>query len=143
MPHVKSCGAIIFRREDDKVYYLLVRHVGESDYWGFVKGIVEDDETEIDTAVREIQEETGIEDLKFKDCFRGTERYSPEEGVTKDAVYFLAETSEKEIRLALEELDKYEWLEFEDALERLKHPSQEELLKKAEDRMREESEKKR
>ncbi|MFP4118316.1 MAG: bis(5'-nucleosyl)-tetraphosphatase [Candidatus Woesearchaeota archaeon] len=133
----KSCGAIIFRKEDDNILFLLVRYVNEPDYWGLVKGHVEDDETEVDTAIREIREETGIEEFSFLDCFRETERYSPKEGIVKDVVFFLAETEDSEVTLEREELDDFAWLKLEDALKRLKFRSNKEILKRAYDRIEE------
>ena len=57
----KSCGCIIINK--NKV--LLIKQT--KGHWGFPKGHVEKDETEIETAIREVKEETGldIKDLKL------------------------------------------------------------------------------
>jgi len=70
----KSVGAVIFRKEDSKIYYLLLDYGNE--YWGLAKGHVEEGEKEIETLKREVAEETGITDLKIMDNFRETIRYS-------------------------------------------------------------------
>ena len=56
----KSCGAVIFIKKDDSTKYLLLNY--EAGHWDFVKGNVEPNETEKETVVRELKEETGITD---------------------------------------------------------------------------------
>ena len=58
MKHEKSCGCIII--EDKKV--LLIKQT--NGVWGFPKGHVEENETELQTAEREVKEETGL-DIKY------------------------------------------------------------------------------
>ncbi len=53
-----SVGIILFHRFPRKIMYLLLKqHQG---HWGFPKGHIEKGERLIDTAVRELREETGI-----------------------------------------------------------------------------------
>ena len=54
----KSCGAVIFesRKKDAKV--LIIRQL--AGHYCFVKGHMESNETEAETALREIKEETGL-----------------------------------------------------------------------------------
>ena len=61
MPKEKSAGAIIFRKEDGNIYYLLLHY--PSGHWEFPKGHIEGKETEEETVKREATEETGIKDL--------------------------------------------------------------------------------
>ena len=90
MPKEKSAGAIIYRIEPPPPgvtasqrngvrYYLLLHYTpsneGKRGQWGFAKGHVEQNETEIETAKREIQEETGLTDLKFINGFKRLEKY--------------------------------------------------------------------
>lgn len=63
----KSCGAVVFARTPDIKFLLLQYGAG---HWDFVKGNVELNETEMDTAMRELREETGISDAKFIEGFR-------------------------------------------------------------------------
>ena len=55
----KSCGAIVFRKFHGNVEILLIKHANGG-HWSFPKGHVEEGETEVETATREIFEETGI-----------------------------------------------------------------------------------
>lgn len=133
----KSAGAIIFRREGGKIYFLLLKYAAigkiEKKYWGFTKGTIEKDEKEIDTIKREIEEETGIKDLKFIDGFKETEKYFFKhrgETVFKTVSYLLAETKTKEVKLSFEHIG-YKWLPFDEALAELTFKNAKEILKKA------------
>lgn len=124
MKYEKSCGAIIFNGNKVLVLQQTAGH------WGFPKGHVEANETEVETAIREIKEETNL-DVEINEKFRYLESYSPEEGVEKDVIYFLAKMKSGEIRAQEEEVQKIEWLSYENALERLTYNNSKQLLKKA------------
>ena len=59
MKKEKSCGAVVYRMEDGSPEILLIKH-RNGGHWAFPKGHVEKNETESETALREIQEETGL-----------------------------------------------------------------------------------
>ena len=63
----KSCGAVVFKRNGE-VQYLLLHY--EAGHWDYVKGQVEPNESEKDTVVRELEEETGITNARFVEDFR-------------------------------------------------------------------------
>lgn len=63
----KSCGAIAFTRNSNQIMYILVKD--KKGFWGFPKGHVEKNETEVQTAKREVYEETGL-DVEFLNGFR-------------------------------------------------------------------------
>ena len=63
MPIEKSAGAIIFRKEGKKIFYLLIKYGWG--HWEFPRGLIEKGESLEETALREIEEETGISDIKF------------------------------------------------------------------------------
>ena len=64
----KSCGAIIYRIKDDNLEFLTISHRSDG-HWGFPKGHVEKGESEEETAIREIYEETGLQ-VNLIDGFR-------------------------------------------------------------------------
>lgn len=138
MPVERSAGAIIFRKEEGKVFYLLLHYPGashraKSDYWDFPKGHIEKGESEIDTVKREIFEETGIEDIKIIEGFKETIKYFfkwQDKTVLKFVTFYLAKTEEEEVKISFEHIG-YEWLPFEKALERLTHKTAKDLLEKA------------
>jgi len=149
MPKEKSAGAIIFREENSIRYYLLL-HYPESDkgkhgQWGLAKGHVEQGETEIETAKREIFEETGIKDLKFIPGFKELEKYFFRKSyglegearkkapwVFKLVVFFLTETKTKDVKISDEHTD-FLWLPIEEAIKKITFKNSKKLLKKADD----------
>lgn len=133
MPSEYSAGAVVFRKEDSNVLYLVL-HYGKG-HWDFPKGHIEKGETEKDAAVRETKEETGISDLNFIDGFKGKIEYffrQDKKLVHKEVIYFLAQTEAEEVKLSFEH-SGFEWLDYEKALERITFKSSREILKKAND----------
>ena len=113
-----SAGIIIFRKENSKNLFLLLRY--PSGHWDFVKGKMEKDESTHETAVRETKEETGIKDVSFLENFEEWIDYNFQyqgELVQKKVVFFLAETKTKEIEISHEHLD-YIWMDYNAAMEK-------------------------
>jgi len=121
MKYEKSCGAVVF--DGDKV--LVIQQV--KGHWGFPKGHVEDGETEVETAIREIKEETNL-DVEINENYRYIERYSPEEGVEKDVVFFVAKKIGGEIKVQEEEVKATEWLSPSEAAKKLTYDSSRKIL---------------
>ena len=86
--HEHSCGAILFTKENGERQYALVMEVTGS--YGFPKGHQEGAETDIETATREIREETGITNLRFIPNLKRTIRYKVGDFIEKEVVYFVA-----------------------------------------------------
>lgn len=130
----KSVGAIIyFIDEQQKIYYLVQQHVN-GNHWAFAKGHVEANETEEETALREIEEETGITEVTLDIKFRESNVYSPKENVEKEVVYFTAETS-KATAFAVEnqeiEIQEILFLPYEAAIDQVTFPNDKLILEKA------------
>lgn len=132
MPTEKSCGTLVFKRQKDNSVKYLLLHYGTG-HWEFPKGHVEKNEKEEQTALRELKEETGIEDAEILDNFREIVKYyfkKGEETVYKEVVFFLAETHADEVILSNEHIG-YAWLNFEHAHKKLTFNNSKELLEKA------------
>ena len=126
-----SAGAIVFREENGKIFYLILHY--EEGHWGYPKGHIENRETIEETAGREIREETGITNLGFLDGFKEQTHYfyhNGKERVFKTVTFLLARTSSKDVRLSFEHIG-YEWLPFEEALEKITFKDEKQLLQKA------------
>ena len=108
----KSCGAIVARQTDTGREILLIRHVNGG-HWAFPKGHVEENETEEQTALREILEETGLS-VTLGTGFRTVVTYSPKPGVMKDVVYFAAETNGGTTQMQIEEVSDMRWVNLND-----------------------------
>ena len=134
MRKVKSAGAVVFRKEKGKILFLLICYRRKNKFWwDFPRGQIEKGENEIETAKREIFEETGIKDLKFIPGFRESYKYffrEEKDLIFKENILYLTETKRKRIKLSFEHCD-YLWLSFKEALEKLTYENSKEILKKA------------
>lgn len=109
----KSCGAVIFYRSPEGNKVLLVKnHNGK--YWSFPKGHVEKGESEKQTALREIKEETGL-DVKIFDHYRQISDYCPFGKIKKRVIFFLAETETDRVDIQQDEIDSFVWATFAQA----------------------------
>lgn len=117
----KSCGAVIFK--DNQV--LLIKSV--KGHWSFPKGHVENDETELETANREILEETNVKALLNVNKKVGI-RYSPFPGVLKDVIYFYGTYESGNILRQVEEVDDIGWFDLDTALKMVTFDSEKEVL---------------
>ena len=113
MKKEKSCGAVVIKKEEDVIKFLLIQQHDE--YWHFPKGHVEEGETEEETAIREIKEETNI-DVKIDNGFRKVITYSPKEGVMKDVIFFIAEAISFDLKIDPKELMDAKWVDALDAI---------------------------
>lgn len=131
-----SSGIIIFRRAEEGIKFLLLYH--GNGYWNFPKGKMEENERSIETAFREVEEETGIKSnsLRLIRNFRVSERFTFNDRESKDKVFkivtfYLAETRQKEVKIDSRE-EGFGWFKLSEAKTVLgKHKNTFEILKKA------------
>jgi len=123
----KSCGAVVFRRTPDLEVLMIRQNQG---HWCFPKGHVKKNETETETAQREVKEETGL-DISFLGGFREETHYSPREGVDKDVVWFLASPTSNRLRRQEDEVAEIVWANLIDASALLTYDNDRKLFKKA------------
>lgn len=137
MQYEKSCGALVLRRDEDdgKLYILMIRHKAGG-HRSFPKGHMERGETEYMTAVREVFEETSVQ-IRIDIDFRETVRYHPLPGVSKEVVYFLTETKQKDIRPREGEIAQVEWVPVEQAEESLTHENDRTVFRAAMKKLKE------
>ena len=129
MYHEKSCGAIVYRKFHGNTEILLIKHVN-SGHWSFPKGHVEAGETEVETAVREIKEETGV-DANIDTRFRTVVTYSPKKDVIKDVIYFFATTECDKTQKQESEVSEVMWVDIGDELKCVSYRNDKELVTKA------------
>lgn len=125
----KTSGAVLYTEKDGRRRYLLVRT--KSGHIGFPKGHVEYGETEKESALREILEETGI---KAELCggFRQEYTFTTLENTEKTGAFYLACYDYKEAQLQEAEIDEDYLLPYEEAYEKLNWKQDKEILKAAE-----------
>jgi bis(5'-nucleosidyl)-tetraphosphatase len=127
----KSCGAVVFINTNTEVNYLLMHY--EAGHWDFVKGNVEPNETEKDTVVRELREETGIVDAQFIEGFRqNIDYFYKRQGATiyKEVVFFLMKTHTAKVELSYEHIGS-DWSPYQRAMEKLTFKNAKDVLTKA------------
>lgn len=135
----KSCGAIVYRSQDDSIQLLLIQH-RSGGHWSFPKGHVESGETEKQTALREVKEETGL-DIQLLDGFRQQVNYSPCPGVSKDVVYFLGYAEDSKTVRQEEEISALRWSDINTAGKHLSFQNDRQLLSSAQKYIRSNAEK--
>ncbi len=124
-----SCGAVVFRKEDGEIKYLLIRNK-RSAHWGFPKGHVEPGETKEETAIREVLEETGL-NINVLPDFEKKSEYTIQGKIEKSVSIFLAETSEVDYKLQEEEIEECGWFSYENALKTLNYENDKLILNDA------------
>jgi bis(5'-nucleosidyl)-tetraphosphatase len=122
LPLSKACGFVLWQWSGTTREYLVVVNRKREEA-GLPKGHAEPGETELETAYREAEEETGLRraDLELDEGFRRELRYEADRRGTrfdKTVVYFLAEARRQDIHLS-EEHSAHEWLPLGKTLARL------------------------
>lgn len=129
----RSAGVIVFRESARGREYLLLDY---GKYWEYPKGHVEPGETDARAAIRELKEETGIDDLTLIDGFGEEIRYffrpHGKGLVQKSVVFFLGLTRAKEIHLSHEHVGG-KFFPLELALRQVKFASSKAVLRKADE----------
>lgn len=124
----KSCGAVVYTVADGEIKYLLVQMLGG--HFSFPKGHVESGESEVQTALREIKEETDL-DVSLDTVFRRTVVYSPYAGCEKEVVYFVAYAKSRETVCQQSEIRSALWLLYDDAIDRVTFDNDKRILNEA------------
>jgi 8-oxo-dGTP pyrophosphatase MutT (NUDIX family) len=121
-----SIAAVVFN--EDK--FLLLKY--ELGHWGFVKGHQEQGESNKQTIMRELKEETGIKDAEILENFQ--EQYSyyfrfSGKLIHKVVDCYLIESKTQNIKLSSEHIN-YIWLPIEEAIRRATYENAKKILKK-------------
>lgn len=125
MQKEKSCGAIVYNKNKE---VLIVKH--NAGHWDFPKGHVEENETEIETAIREVKEETNI-DINIFSNYRYEIHYNPKENVEKTVIFFLGSNKTNDTIKQDAEIANIGWFNYNDALDILTYNDAKDLLKKS------------
>ena len=122
----KSCGAIVIYRDGSRYKILLVRNHNGRNY-SFPKGHVEKGETEQETAIREVKEETGLS-IEIID-------YCPFGKIRKRVVFFMAQTMSNKVTVQKEEIDSYMWVDLEEAHTKCTYDNDLRVVRKAKENL--------
>lgn len=125
--HSLSAGGVILNSQDE------VLLVNEGDgFWGFPKGRSEKDETLLETATREIAEETGLTEITKIAELGSYQRHPVWQGVenkveTKDITLFLFRTNQ-ELPEANTENNECRWFSVDQVIDKLSHVKDRQFL---------------
>ena len=119
----KSCGAVVYNPK--KHSFLIIKMLNGN--WGFPKGHTEDQETDIQTAIREVMEETGI-NIEILDGFKKSIKYIPFPEVLKEVIFFIGITEEEKVTIDKDEIEDYMWCSYEEALKMITYKPQRDVM---------------
>jgi dATP pyrophosphohydrolase len=123
--------AILFRRENGRTQYLLLKRTPEREgLWQPVTGgVEEEEETRIDALKREVTEETGIKDvLRIIEGIHYFEFSDP--CLNKEYVYGVEVSADEKIVIDEKEHSGFRWCSLQEALGLMKWKENKEALKK-------------
>ncbi len=120
----KSCGCIIIKNRK-----VLLVYEKNTNFWGFPKGHMEEGESEIQTALREVKEEVGLE-VDIDKEKRYELNYIIRDEIDKTTVLYIARTKSEEIVMQESEIANIKWCDFDEALNTLTFENWREMFKK-------------
>ncbi len=122
-----SIGAVVFNANQ---FLLLKYGLG---HWGLVKGHKEKGETDKETILRELREETGISQAKILKGFRESFSYHYKfkgNSFFKTVICYLIKSKVKEIKISYEH-DDYKWLSYDEAIKKATHEGPKTMMRQA------------
>ena len=123
MKKEKACGAAIIK--DGKI--LMVKEI--VGHWGLPKGHVENNETEIETAIREVKEETNL-NVTLDENKRYKISYIIDNEIDKEVIYFVANSVDGEIIKQDSEIENIKWVPIEDAIDTISFDNAKKMVQK-------------
>lgn len=130
----EQCYGVIPVIKDEEYKFLILLHTGLENNWSFPKGHVEDSETPIQTALRELEEETGIKDVEILDLPILNEEYSITrngERKLKKNGYFIGFVKDVNIAIQEGEIQESKWLTYDEAMKEITYRERREVLQHA------------
>jgi len=126
-----SSGGIVARKKGKAFYILLIKD--SYGRWTWPKGHIEKSEASKDAALREIQEEVGLNDVKILEKVGQTQYFYKLKKVLrfKTVFLYLCETNRVGLKIQALEIDDAKWFTPKDALETVEYKGARQLLKKA------------
>ena len=127
---IQVVEAIIFRRNGDKVEYLLLKRLPDRNgFWQPVTGGLEEGEAQTEALRREIKEETGIRNLiRVIEGLYYFEFSDP--SLNQEYVYGIEVSSTEKVVLDGKEHSEYKWCSYQEALQLLHWKENKESLRR-------------
>ncbi len=118
-----SAGVVLYVMRGPRRLYLVLRYA--AGHWDLAKGKREPGESDVQAALREVMEETGISDVSLHEGFARSIEYEFMDGsdaVHKTVTFFLGVTRTRDVTLSDEHQD-YAWQEYGDAVRAVTYPA--------------------
>lgn len=125
----KSCGIIIYQMIEQQPQFLVLQSL-INHHWGFPKGHMENGESEKETAIREVFEETGLH-IDTLEEFKTSHHYTLANGNLKEVTFFLGEVTQPVTQIQADEIKNYEWLNEQDTFKKLTFDNTKLILEEA------------
>ncbi len=129
-----SAGGIVYKQKGGKIFILVAQH-SQHHGWVFPKGLIGDHiekEGKEETALREVEEETGVRSKIIKTLSPADYWYVFEgEKIKKTVYYYLMTVVSEDISKHDKEMENVEWLEIENVENRLTYPSEKKVWQEA------------
>jgi len=129
----KSAGFILITDNFETTDYSVLLLHYTSGHWDFPKGNIETNETELEAATRELQEETSIESFRVIPNFRYVLDYKYTRKnvlISKQLILFLASTGVRKVKISHEHIG-YSWVKKSDATTQLTYKNAKNALMQA------------
>ena len=126
----RSCGAVVYARSWQGLRFALIRSA--SGNWGLPKGHIEKGESQQETALREVKEETGLS-VTLNPKFKTMEEHPlGRSGRLKEVTYFLGQSALKTAKPKdTREIRSVEWVSYRKAMRLLAFPGDRRVLRDA------------
>lgn len=121
MKQIHSAGIVVYRTQKNSIEYLLIQHEGGTEHWDFPKGKLEEGEDELQAALRELKEETGLDVIvqgEFQESFEYD--FIDHDGLPahKKVTFFVGLAQSYNVKLS-DEHQNAQWLSYEEARPKL------------------------
>lgn len=117
----QSFGIIPYLKKGNQLLFLLIQH--QEGHWAFPKGHKEGSETDLETALRELFEETGTEIRKVESSHPFYEHYeiTQPDGtfISKTVTFFPAEVKSEVVKIQPTEIQDFAWLAYDAARDKM------------------------
>jgi 8-oxo-dGTP diphosphatase len=123
---IKAAGAVLWREETPFELEILLVHRPQYDDWSFPKGKVDDGESTIAAAFREVKEETGYSAVFGQ--YLGASSYKFDDGKKKVKYWIAQALPHANSFMPDEEIDKIEWVSIKEARHFLTYDEDREIL---------------
>jgi 8-oxo-dGTP diphosphatase len=123
---IKAAGAVVWREETPFELEVLLVHRPQYDDWSFPKGKIEEGESAVAAAYREVEEETGVKAIFGQ--YLGSSSYKLDSGKKKVKYWMAMARPDSPAFVPNVEVDKIEWVSIKEARHFLTYDDDREIL---------------